>query len=31
MIGHGVEAKGAMYFGTHCAHAEGVQQAVDRM
>jgi len=31
MIGHGVEAKGAMYCGAHCAHAEGVQQAVDRI
>jgi hypothetical protein len=31
MIGHGVEAKGAMYCGAHCAHAEGVRQAVDRI
>jgi len=31
IIGHGVEAAGTMYCGAHCAHAEGVRQAVDRI
>jgi hypothetical protein len=31
IIGHGVEARGTMYCGAHCAHTEGVGQAVDRI
>jgi hypothetical protein len=31
IIGHGVEAAGNMYCCAHCAHGEGVQQAVDRI
>jgi hypothetical protein len=31
IIGHGVEAKDSMYCSAHCAHAEGVRQAVDRI
>lgn len=31
IVGHGVEADGQMYCGAHCAHTEGVRQAVDRV
>jgi hypothetical protein len=31
IIGHGIEARGNMYCGAHCAHDEGVEQAVDRV
>jgi hypothetical protein len=31
VIGHGVEASGKIYCGAHCAHNEGVRQAVDRI
>nr|MBO2514590.1 hypothetical protein [Gammaproteobacteria bacterium] len=31
IIGHGVEAGNAMFCCAHCAHGEGVQQAVDRI
>ena len=31
IIGHGVEARRKMYCGAHCAHTEGVPQAVDRI
>lgn len=31
IIGHGVEAGSDMYCSAHCAHAEGITQAVDRL
>ena len=31
IIGHGVEAQGAMYCSAHCAAAEGVTEATDRV
>ena len=31
IIGHGVEARDAMFCCAHCAHGEGVPQAVDRI
>jgi hypothetical protein len=31
IIGHGVESGGAFYCCAHCAHAAGVQEAVDRV
>jgi hypothetical protein len=31
IIGHGTEARGKMYCCAHCAHAEGVKTAVDRI
>jgi hypothetical protein len=31
IVGHGVESGGAFYCCAHCAHAAGVQEAVDRV
>ncbi|HEX6998576.1 MAG TPA: hypothetical protein VF322_10555 [Gammaproteobacteria bacterium] len=31
IIGHGVESGASMYCCAHCAHADGVGQAVDRV
>lgn len=31
IIGHGIEANGAFYCCAHCAHQEGVKQAVDHV
>ena len=31
IIGHGVEARKAMFCCAHCAHHSGVEQAVDRV
>lgn len=31
IIGHGIEARGAMFCCAHCAQGEGVTQAVDRI
>lgn len=31
IIGHGVQAASVMYCGAHCAHEDGVEQAIDRI
>jgi len=31
IIGHGIEANGAMYCCAHCAHRDGVSEATDRV
>ncbi len=31
IIGHGIESEGSFYCCAHCAHAAGVQDAVDRV
>lgn len=31
IIGHGIEAQGMMFCCAHCAHQQGVTQAVDRI